>query len=151
MPSKRPRRHGGAAAKSELQGRNGVPCDGGGGLIVRWGLRELPGVLGELGIERPFLIASERWSQLDLPAAGRWSEVPSDRIDEIAAAAGNAEGLLVVGGGSAIDLAKAISVATSLPVVSVPTTYAGAEWATSAGCTAAGREPTSPASSTIRT
>src|SRR5205823_13618812 len=26
---------------------------------------------------RPFLIASERWSQLDLPAAGRWSEVPS--------------------------------------------------------------------------
>jgi len=133
MPSKRPRRHGGAAAKSELQGRNGVPCDGGGGLIVRWGLRELPGVLGELGIERPFLIASERWSQLDLPAAGRWSEVPSDRIDEIAAAAGSAEGLLAVGGGSAIDLAKAVSVATRLPVVSVPTTYAGAEWAASFG------------------
>ena len=102
-------------------------------MIVRWGLRELPGLLGELGIERPFLIASERWSGLDLPAAGRWREVPSDRIDEIAAAAEDADGLLVVGGGSSIDLAKAVSVATGLPVVSVPTTYAGAEWATSFG------------------
>src|SRR5438093_1553397 len=133
MPSKRPRRHGGAAAKSELQGRNGVPCDGGGGLIVRWGLRELPGVLSELGIERPFLIASKRWWELDLPAVGRWSEVPSDRIDELALAAEGADGLLAVGGGSTIDLAKAVSVATGLPVVSVPTTYAGAEWATSFG------------------
>jgi len=102
-------------------------------VIVRWGLRELPDLLGQLGIERPFLIASERWSNLDLPAAGRWSEVPSDRIDEIAAAARNADGLLAVGGGSSIDLAKAVSSATGLPVVSVPTTYAGAEWATNFG------------------
>jgi maleylacetate reductase len=106
---------------------------GGAGVIVRWGLRELPGLLGELGIERPFLIASERWSELDLPAVGRWNEVPSHRIDEIAAAAEGADGLLAVGGGSAIDLAKAVSVATGLPVVSVPTTYAGAEWATNFG------------------
>jgi maleylacetate reductase len=110
-----------------------VGCGGGGGLIVRWGLRELPGLLGELGIERPFLLASERWSKLELPAAGRWSEVPSDRIDEIAAAAEDSDSLLAVGGGSTIDLAKAVSVATNLPVVSVPTTYAGAEWAASFG------------------
>jgi maleylacetate reductase len=102
-------------------------------VIVRWGLRELPGVLRELGIDRPFLIASERWSDLDLPAVGWWREVPSDRIDEIAAAARDADGLLAVGGGSAIDLAKAVSVAAELPVVSVPTTYAGAEWAPSFG------------------
>jgi maleylacetate reductase len=102
-------------------------------VIVRWGLGELPGVLRELGIERPFLIASERWSELDLPAIGRWSEVPSDLIDEIAAAAGDADGLLVVGGGSAIDLAKGVSAAAGLPVVSVPTTYSGAEWASSFG------------------
>src|SRR5207237_450345 len=53
-----------------------------------------------------------------------------DRIGELAAAASDAEadGLLAVGGGSAIDLAKAVSVETGLPVVSVPTTYSGAEW-----------------------
>ena len=102
-------------------------------MIVRWGLRELPAIFRELGVERPFLIASERWSELDLPAAGRWSEVPSDRIDELAAAVGDADGLLAVGGGSAIDLGKAASVATGLPVVSVPTTYSGAEWAPTFG------------------
>jgi maleylacetate reductase len=102
-------------------------------VIVRWGLRELPAIFRELGVERPFLIASERWSELDLPTAGRWTEVPSDRIDELAAAAGDTDGLLAVGGGSAIDLAKAASVATGLPVVSVPTTYSGAEWAPTFG------------------
>jgi maleylacetate reductase len=102
-------------------------------VIVRWGLCELPQLLLELGVERPFLIASERWSKLDLPASGRWSEVPSDRIDEIAATIGDADGLLAVGGGSAIDLTKAVSVATGLPVVSVPTTYSGSEWAPSFG------------------
>lgn len=102
-------------------------------MIVRWGLGELPEVLRELGIEGPFLIASERWSKLDLPAAGRWSDVPSDQVDEIALAARDADGLLVVGGGSAIDLAKAVSVATGLPVVSVPTTYSGSEWADNFG------------------
>ncbi len=33
-----------------------------------------------------------------------------------------------VGGGSAIDTAKAVSAATGLPLVAVPTTYAGSEW-----------------------
>jgi maleylacetate reductase len=54
--------------------------------------------------------------------------VPSDRIGEAVAAARDADGVLVVGGGSAIDLGKAISAAAGLPLVSVPTTYAGAEW-----------------------
>ena len=97
-------------------------------MIVRWGLEELPGLLLELGIGPAYLIASDRWSTLDLPAAGRWSEVPSDRIDEIAAQAEGSDGLLTVGGGSAIDLAKAVSATTRLPLVSVPTTYSGAEW-----------------------
>lgn len=97
-------------------------------MIVRWGLAELPGLLNELRIERPFLIASDRWSTLDLRATGRWSEVPSDRVEEIARDAAAADGLFAVGGGSAIDLAKPVSVATGLAVVSVPTTYSGAEW-----------------------
>ena len=104
-------------------------------MIVRWELDELTGVLAELGIERPLLVASERWSPEDLPVdvAGVWSEVPSDRIGNAAAAVKDADGVLALGGGSAIDLAKAISAETGLPMVSVPTTYSGSEWTSSFG------------------
>lgn len=101
-------------------------------MIVRWGLDALPETCAEAGVSAPFLIASPRWDSLDLPGeqAARWSEVPTDRIAEAAAAARGADGILAVGGGSAIDLGKAVSAATGLPLVSVPTTYAGAEWTT---------------------
>lgn len=99
---------------------------------VRWGLGKLSGLLEELGRERPFLVASPRWEP-PVEVVGRWSEVPSDRIDEAAKATEGADALLAVGGGSAIDLAKAISVETGLQVVSVPTTYSGAEWTPSFG------------------
>lgn len=84
----------------------------------------------ELGVQSPLLVASPRWSALELPIepAARWHEVPSERIDEAAAAAGDADGVVAIGGGSAIDLGKAISAVTGLQLVSVPTTYAGAEW-----------------------
>lgn len=97
---------------------------------VRWGLAALPSLLAELRAERPFLVASKRWRAEDLPVdiAGVWREVPSDRIAEAATAARAGDLLLPVGGGSAIDLAKAVSAETNLPVVSVPTTYAGSEW-----------------------
>ena len=101
-------------------------------MIVRWGLDELPVLLAELGVERPLLIASPRWSP-PVEVAGVWSEVPSERIAEAAAQAQEADGLLALGGGSAIDLTKAISAATGLPMVSVPTTYSGAEWTPSFG------------------
>jgi alcohol dehydrogenase class IV len=98
-------------------------------VIVRWGLDQLRPLLDELGIERPLLVGSERWKELDLPAAARWSEIPSDRV----AVPEGVDGILAVGGGSAIDTAKAASAASGLPVVSVPTTYSGSEWTPSFG------------------
>ena len=53
-----------------------------------------------------------------------WTEVPSHRIEVPA----DADGIVAIGGGSAIDTAKAASAASGLPLVSVPTTYSGAEW-----------------------
>jgi len=79
------------------------------------------------------LVTSERWRELDLPAADAFYGVkphtPIEVVEEVTEAAQGVDGLLAVGGGSAIDTAKAVSARTELPVVSVPTTYSGAEWA----------------------
>jgi len=96
-------------------------------VIVRWGLDALPEVCAESGLTEPLLVASPRW-ELPIAARARWSEVPSERIDDAAAQAQG--GVIALGGGSAIDLGKAISAAAGVPLVSLPTTYAGAEWTT---------------------
>jgi maleylacetate reductase len=101
-------------------------------VIVRWGLAELRGVLDELSITRPLLISTERWRRVLLPVRDRFygarahAEIAGIRAAR--QAAGGADGLLALGGGSAIDTAKAVSSETGLPVVSIPTTYSGAEW-----------------------
>ena len=45
-------------------------------VIVRWGLEELPGLLDELGIERPFLVARPRWTRSGSPATAALDQVP---------------------------------------------------------------------------
>ena len=101
-------------------------------MIVRWGLDELEPLLHELSFRRPLLISSPRWADLDLPVADRFHGVkPHAEVDSVREAetrAGSADGLVALGGGSAIDTAKAVSAETGLPTVAVPTTYSGAEW-----------------------
>ena len=97
-------------------------------MIVRWGLAELPG--GARRARDPAAAARREralaGTNLGVRTAARWTEVPSDQVAAAAEYAG--DGVIAVGGGSAIDLGKAISAAADVPVVSVPTTYAGAEW-----------------------
>ena len=101
-------------------------------MIVRWELDALGALLTELGSERPLLVTSARFAAMELPVSQRFSDVrrhaPVEVVTAATAAAANADGLVTVGGGSAIDTAKAVSAATGLPLVAVPTTYSGSEW-----------------------
>lgn len=74
-----------------------------------------------------------------------WSEikqhVPSEVAERATSAAATADVdvLVAVGGGSTTGLGKAVAVATGLPLVVVPTTYAGSEMTPIYGLTATTR------------
>ncbi len=110
-------------------------------MIVRWGLGELGSALAELGVSRPFVFATARHDPLPLEAVGRWSDLPTERIADAAAAsrAAGADVLVALGGGSPIDVGKAVSAEADLPLLSIPTTYSGAEWTAFYGIRDAGR------------
>jgi maleylacetate reductase len=101
-------------------------------VIVRWGLDALAPLLEELGLERPLLVTSARFAELEVPVTDRFTGVrrhaPLGVVAMATEAASRADGLVAVGGGSAIDTSKAVSAATGLPLVAVPTTYSGSEW-----------------------
>jgi maleylacetate reductase len=104
----------------------------GAGMIVRWGLDALPEVLAELSVRQPLLITEELWQDVELPVAKRFHgarpHAEISGVREAAALAQEADGLVALGGGSVLDTSKAVSVQTGLPMISIPTTYAGAEW-----------------------
>jgi maleylacetate reductase len=101
-------------------------------MIVRWGLDSLSEVLRELSVRRPLLITSRRWRDVELPVAARFDGVrphsEAASVRAAIAAAEDADGLVALGGGSSIDTGKAVSAERDVPLVSIPTTYSGAEW-----------------------
>ncbi|MGU3436334.1 maleylacetate reductase [Actinomycetes bacterium M1A6_2h] len=95
--------------------------------------------VGELGARRVMVIASPRDEETahriagDIEVAAWHHEVVmhvpvavADRARAVAADCG-ADALVCIGGGSATGLAKAVALTTGLPIVAVPTTYAGSE------------------------
>jgi maleylacetate reductase len=101
-------------------------------VIVRWGLAALGPLLDELGSERPLLVTSARFADIDVPVVRRFTgtrrHAPLDVVAAATDAAASSDAIVALGGGSTIDTGKAVSAATALRMVAVPTTYSGAEW-----------------------
>ena len=95
--------------------------------------------VGRLGASRVMVISSLREASLaekvtaDVPVALRYHDVvmhvPVDVADRAreAAAKEDVDVVVAIGGGSATGLAKAIALTREVPVIAVPTTYAGSE------------------------
>jgi maleylacetate reductase len=112
--------------------------------------------VARLEMNRVLLIATERSRDLaaELTAsfadrrAGTFSgvrpHVPVEVAAEARRLAGDlaADGLLCLGGGSTIGTAKAVALDTGLPIIAIPTTYAGSETTPVWGLTEAGRKTT---------
>ncbi len=107
-----------------------------------------------LGGSRVMTIASERGAALtdpvlaNLPTVVHHTEVVmhvpvevADRAHRVAVEH-DVDVIVCVGGGSTTGLAKAVALTTGLPIVAVPTTYAGSEATPVWGLTEAGRKTT---------
>ncbi|WP_286794075.1 maleylacetate reductase [Microbacterium sp. UBA3394] len=107
-----------------------------------------------LGARRVMVLASADEAQLVARAAGRiepvleWTEIAQHVPVDIAVAAraaaieASVDLLVSVGGGSTTGMAKAIALETGLPIIAVPTTYAGSEATNVWGLTEAERKTT---------
>ncbi len=82
-------------------------------MIVRWGLGSLGPVLEELDVSRALLVTSERWRHADLPVGRRFEgvrpHVPTKTVEVATAAAEGADGVVALGGGSAVATTEMIS------------------------------------------
>ena len=119
-------------------------------------VNSLPGEIEHLGLERALVLCSpeqESTGQMVAAALGARSagvlaearmHVPMEVADQARDRARElgADALVAVGGGSAIGLGKAIALAHDLPVIAVPTTYAGSEMTPIWGLTEGGQKRT---------
>lgn len=119
-------------------------------------LAQLPQEAERLGLRRLLVLstpeqealAEHAATLLEDACAGRFTEARMHVPADVAAAArkaareAGADGCLAIGGGSTIGLGKAIALETGLPVISVPTTYAGSEMTPIWGLTDNGRKRT---------
>jgi len=119
-------------------------------------LARLSDELDELGIRRALVLSTPEQCAL----AERVRELGGGRCHAIfdravmhvpvetaeagveAARDAGADGLVAAGGGSTLGLAKAIALETSLPIVAIPTTYAGSEVTPIYGLTASSEKKT---------
>jgi maleylacetate reductase len=119
-------------------------------------LRQLREEADRLGLRRLLVLstpdqralAGQAATLLGNACAGMFAEarmhVPVQVAEAARAAAcdAGADGCLAIGGGSTVGLGKTIALTTGLPVISVPTTYAGSEMTTVWGLTENGRKRT---------
>lgn len=109
--------------------------------------------LARLGAYRVLLVASKRVAddlaeRLGDRHAATCSEIVQHVPVEVAERATtlarevDADALVTVGGGSAVGLAKAVALDLAIPIVAVPTTYAGSELTTIYGLSKDGRKQT---------
>ncbi len=117
---------------------------------------ELRGVVEELGATKVLVVctpgrvkdAAHLSARLEDRAAGVFAEarehVPVETVKAARRAldASGADVVLALGGGSAIGLAKALALETSIRIVAVPTTYSGSEMTAVYGVTAGGEKRT---------
>jgi len=119
-------------------------------------LAELGTELSRLGIRRALILSTPDQAgmaqtvrqQVEDLACGIYAkatmhtpvEVTADALEQLRAL--GADGLVALGGGSTIGLAKALALRTDLPQVAVPTTYAGSEMTPILGETEHGRKTT---------
>ncbi|MGM9474496.1 maleylacetate reductase [Pseudarthrobacter sp. YS3] len=126
---------------------------------VRFGansLSTLPEELDQIGLKRVLVLCSPEQEETGQRVAAALGDrcvgvlpeavmhVPNEvaqRASDEAARVG-ADGCVAVGGGSAIGLGKAIALKHGLPIVAVPTTYAGSEMTPVWGLTTDGRKET---------
>ncbi|MEU2859275.1 maleylacetate reductase [Streptomyces mirabilis] len=119
-------------------------------------LAQIPHEAERLGLRRLLVLstpvqqalAEHAGTLLEDACVGRFTEAGMHVPADVAAAAvkaareADADGCLAIGGGSTIGLGKAIALETGLPVISVPTTYAGSEMTPIWGLTENGRKRT---------